>query len=193
MSDHKPMSAKEMDPKAGPKDKKPVAAAKVKKKAEGSAQLDHAKEKMVALEQELKQAKDQALRAVAQMHNAEKIAQREARQAKEMANRELLKALVPILDSLDYGLQSYESDKSNIKALEEGLTLTHNMMAQVLKEHHIEVIDPIGLPFDPQKHEALSTLSDPKAKPNTVLQVMQKGYSLSGRVIRAAKVIVNAS
>jgi molecular chaperone GrpE len=139
----------------------------------------------------LKKSQETLLRQVAEMQNLEKLAHREARMVKERANQELLKALIPILDSLDYGLQSYEKDQSNIAALKEGLTLTHNMMAQVLKEHDVVVLDPVGQPFNPQCHEALTSMKDPNAKPKTILQVMQKGYMLKGQLVRAAKVIVN--
>ena len=109
---------------------------------------------------------------------------------KDFANQELLKALLPILDSLDGGQQAYQQDKTNIKALEEGLMLTQKMMISTLQSHDVHLIDPVGEKFDPHHHEVLTTMADEKTPSGHVIQVVQKGYLLKDRVVRTARVIV---
>ena len=79
---------------------------------------------------------------------------------------------------------------SALEPLLEGVELTHKTLLDALKRFQVEQIDPLGAPFDPQFHEAVSMVDNPAAEPNSVLHVMQKGFTLSGRLLRAAIVMV---
>ncbi|MEX2364992.1 MAG: nucleotide exchange factor GrpE, partial [Pseudohongiellaceae bacterium] len=78
-----------------------------------------------------------------------------------------------------------------VKSLYEGLELTHKGFLETLARFNLEQIDPEGEPFDPQLHEAITMQPDDEVEPNTVLAVVQKGYTLNGRVIRPSRVVVS--
>ena len=76
------------------------------------------------------------------------------------------------------------------EAIAEGVALSLKLFVDTLSKSGVEQIDPLGEPFDPQRHEAMTMVPNPDAEPNSVMDVMQKGYILNGRLVRAAKVIV---
>jgi len=78
-----------------------------------------------------------------------------------------------------------------IKSIVEGIELTLKSFGDVLAKFNIEAVDPHGEPFDPQLHQAMSMVPNPEVDPNTVIAVMQKGYTLNGRLIRPAMVMVS--
>ena len=79
-----------------------------------------------------------------------------------------------------------------MEALAEGQTLTLKMLDKVLQDHHLEVVDPAGEPFDPEQHEAMTVLPSAEHEENTVMEVIQKGFRLHDRLIRPARVVVSA-
>jgi molecular chaperone GrpE len=80
---------------------------------------------------------------------------------------------------------------TEVRALYEGVELTLKGFLEILNKFNIQQVDPAGQPFDPQLHQAITTVVNPNVEPNTVLEVMQKGYTLHGRVIRPAMVVVS--
>ena len=90
---------------------------------------------------------------------------------------------------MEKGLLAFSEDH-DAASIAEGMHMTHDQLVKVLHKYHVEVIDPMGQPFDPNQHEALAMQPSDEHKPNTVMQVIQKGYRLKGRVVRAARVIV---
>lgn len=124
------------------------------------------------------------LRMQADMDNRRKRLEREMEQVRKFANEQLLRDLVPVLDSMDQALLSGEAGVS------EGMALTHKLLLDVLKRHGLEVIDPVGERFDPSWHEAMAMQPSSEQPADHVLQVLQKGYRLNGRLVRPARVIV---
>ncbi|WP_110669353.1 nucleotide exchange factor GrpE [Salinicola halophilus] len=142
------------------------------------------------LEQALADAKDQSVRAAAEAQNARRRAEQDADKAKKFALEKFVKELLPVVDSLEKGLESMqELDEIH----REGVSMTLKMQLDVLSKFGVEQLDPHGEPFDPQYHEAMTMVPNPELDPNTVMDVMQKGYLLNGRLIRPAMVVVSKS
>ncbi len=141
------------------------------------------------------QARDQVLRAQAEAENVRRRAARETENARKFALDKFAAELLPVLDSLDAALdscraQADQAQDETLDAIIQGLDLSQKLFLDVLGKNGVSMLDPLGEPFDPQLHEAMSMIPSPHAEPNAVLQVLQKGYVLNGRVVRAAKVIV---
>ncbi|MBE0404915.1 MULTISPECIES: nucleotide exchange factor GrpE [Halomonas] len=141
------------------------------------------------LEQNLAEAKDQALRAAAEAQNVRRRAEQEADKARKFALEKFVKELLPVVDSLEKALESMQDGAS--EAHREGVSMTLNMQLGVLNKFGVESIEPQGEPFDPQVHEAMAMVPNPELEPNTVMEVMQKGYLLNGRLVRPAMVVVS--
>ncbi|HCR96853.1 MULTISPECIES: nucleotide exchange factor GrpE [Halomonas] len=141
------------------------------------------------LEQNLAEAKDQALRAAAEAQNVRRRAEQEADKARKFALEKFVKELLPVVDSLEKALESMQDDAS--EAHREGVSMTLNMQLGVLNKFGVESVEPQGEPFDPQVHEAMAMVPNPELEPNTVMEVMQKGYLLNGRLVRPAMVVVS--
>jgi molecular chaperone GrpE len=140
------------------------------------------------LEQALAEAKDQSMRAAAEAQNARRRAEQDADKAKKFALEKFVKELLPVVDSLEKGLESMqEVDETH----REGVSMTLKMQLDVLSKFGVEQLEPQGEPFDPQFHEAMTMVPNPELEPNTVMDVMQKGYTLNGRLIRPAMVVVS--
>jgi molecular chaperone GrpE len=90
-------------------------------------------------------------------------------------------------------LEAAAGDNDIAKPIAEGVELTLKSLQEVLKKFHIEALDPQGEPFDPQLHQAMSMVENGDVEPNTVIAVMQKGYTLNGRLVRPAMVMVSKS
>jgi len=142
---------------------------------------------LTEMEQQVEKYKDEALRAKAEMQNIIRRAERDVQNAHKYGTEKLLNDLLPVVDSLERGLENGAKDDP----MREGLEMTLSLLEKALAKHGIEIIDPkAGDSFNADQHEAMSMQPDPKAKPNTILKVMQRGYKLNGRVLRAAMVIV---
>jgi molecular chaperone GrpE len=141
-----------------------------------------------ALRREVDENRDLYLRAVAEIDNIRKRSAREVEAARKFGAERLAQAILPVHDSLEAGLQATE--KAGQTALLEGQRATLRLLDEAFNASGIREIDPLGEPFDPNKHEALSLMPTADAAPDTVIQVVQKGYELNDRLLRAAKVIV---
>jgi molecular chaperone GrpE len=131
---------------------------------------------------------DLARRAQADFENYRKRAAREAAAAGERAKGGLVRELLPIVDNLERALGSAGEGERH---LAEGVELVHSELLAVLERNGVEQFDPRGEAFDPALHEALSTRSEDGAEPGVVLDVVEKGYRLSGNVLRPARVVVS--
>ena len=159
------------------------------KDSAGSPEADVLAAQVEELEQSLAEAKDQALRAAAEAQNVRRRAEQEAEKARKFALEKFVKELLPVVDSLEKALESMQDDAS--EAHREGVSMTLKMQLDVLSKFGVESIEPQGEPFDPQVHEAMAMVPNPELDPNTVLDVMQKGYLLNGRLVRPAMVVVS--
>lgn len=154
------------------------------------------KDKINLLEKQIETYQDQVARVQAELANSLRRLEQEVAKARKFGAERVVSELVPIIDSLVQGLATASSDDSAdspAKSMRLGMELTLDMLYKMLEKNGVLPIDPkVGDVFDPTQHEAMSMRSEPDATPNTVLQVLQKGYALHGRVIRAAMVIVSA-
>lgn len=141
------------------------------------------------LEQELERYRDQALRAQAEMENVRRRASRDVENAHKYALERFTADLLPVLDSLEKAVEVATATEG-AESIAEGVELSLKLFLTVAGKYGIERIDPLGEPFDPQLHEAMTLVPSATAEPNSVIDVMQRGYVLNGRLVRAAKVVV---
>ena len=139
--------------------------------------------------EELTKVKDQLLRTVAEMENVRRRAQRDVENAHKFAVEKLLSDLLPVVDSLEKAEEAAKTT-DNADSMAEGISLSLKLFVSTLERSGIAIVDPLGEPFDPQLHEAMAMVPNPDAEPNSVMDVMQRGYTLNGRLVRAAKVVV---
>ncbi len=138
---------------------------------------------------ELAKVKDQLLRTVAEMENVRRRAQRDVENAHKFAVEKLLSDLLPVVDSLEKAEDAAKTT-DNAESMAEGIGLSLKLFIGILEKSGVALVDPLGEPFDPQLHEAMAMVPNPDAEPNSVMDVMQRGYTLNGRLVRAAKVVV---
>jgi molecular chaperone GrpE len=150
-------------------------------------------DEVARLEEELTAARDEALRAQAEAQNTLRRAAQDVEKARKFALEPFCNELLPVVDNLERALEAASGEDEILKPIAEGVELTLKSFLEALKKFHIEPVDPIGEPFDPQLHQAMSTLENPDVEPNTVTAVMQKGYTLNGRLVRPAMVMVSKS
>lgn len=134
--------------------------------------------------------KDETLRERAELDNQRKRLARDVDMARKFANERLLSELLPVLDSLDAGLNAASGGEGDAGGLRAGLELTRQQLLKVAGDNGLTVVDPQGQAFDPDQHQAISQADAPGAAPGSVLQVFQKGYLLNGRLLRPALVVV---
>ena len=145
----------------------------------------------VALEQ-AQNAKDDLLRVQAEMQNLRRRTEQDIEKAHKYGQDKLCIELLAVMDNLERAQEAASnSEDEAIKAIREGVDLTVKGFADCFKKFNIETVDPLGEPFDPQFHQAMSMQENTESEPNTVIAVMQKGYTLHGRVIRPAMVMVS--
>ena len=132
---------------------------------------------------------DGLLRAKAEVENIKKRSSKEVENAYKYSIESILQEIIPIYDSLSLSCK-LSSDKTTKEQLEEGNKLLLSMFKQILEKNNIKEIDPEGEVFDPDHHQAISTIEDKKKKNDHIAEVVQKGYVLNGRVIKPALVIV---
>ena len=133
---------------------------------------------------------DRYVRAAAELDNVRKRAARDVENAHKFALERFGKELLAVRDTLEMGLAA--ADGASIESLIEGKEATLKLLTTVLQQFGIEEVDPAGEPFDPELHEAISMQPSDSAEPGSVLTVVQKGYTLNGRLLRPAMVIVAA-
>ncbi len=131
---------------------------------------------------------DKYLRAMAELENVRKRASRDVEKARRFALEPFAKELLDVRDSLEMGLAA--AADSGAGAVTEGVEATLKQLSGTMERFGIVEVNPEGEPFDPQQHEAMTMQPSPDAEPGTVLTVFQKGYSLNGRLLRPARVVV---
>lgn len=149
------------------------------------------------IELELQQAQeknedywDQIMRLKADIENNRKRSDRDIENAHKYALRNFIEALLPIVDSMEMGQVAAHAEKASLESIREGVDLIMNMFVQVLENQGLVKFDPKGETFDPDQHQAISMVEDKKAKSNTIISVVQKGFILNDRLVRPAMVVV---
>ena len=143
------------------------------------------------LQEDLLAARDAALRAQADAQNVKRRAEQDVEKARKFALERFAGELLPVVDNLERALEAASGDDEAIKPIAEGVELTLKSFIDVLGKNKVDVLDPQGEPFDPNLHQAITMVENKEVEPNTVTAVMQKGYSLNGRLIRPAMVMVS--
>ncbi|NWO06103.1 MAG: nucleotide exchange factor GrpE [Alteromonadaceae bacterium] len=146
-----------------------------------------------SLQAQLQDQKEQVLRIQAEMQNVRRRAEIDVEKAHKFALEKFVKELLPVADSLEKAVESTEgqTDSSElVVSIREGVEMTLDLFKKSLGKFNVEELNPVGEPFDPQQHEAMSMVPAPNAEPNSVVAVVQKGYLLNGRVVRPAMVMV---
>ena len=133
---------------------------------------------------------DRYLRAAAELENVRKRAERDVKNAHKFAVERFASELLAVCDSLEAALAA--EGELTVEALREGSEATLKLLGSVMERFGIEEVDPQGEPFDPMLHEAMTMQPSTDAEPGSVLTVFQKGYSLNGRLLRPARVVVAA-
>ena len=158
------------------------------------AALADAEAALEASRAEAETAKDQALRAVAEADNVRKRADRSIENAHKYALERFVNDLLPAVDSFERAVDAATELKADageaVSSMAEGMELSLKLLIEAMQRQGIEVVDPIGAPFDPKLHEAMSMIENPEAEPGSVIEVFQKGYTVNGRLARPARVIV---
>ena len=149
------------------------------------------------LQQQLEQAQrkaeenwNKAVRVQADMENLKRRTQKDLENAHKFALEKFARELLTVIDSLELGIQAANSDAPDVVKLREGSELTIKQFESVFAKFNIEVINPIGQPFDPEHHQAMSMQPSTEFDPNSVMNVFQKGYLLNSRLLRPATVVV---
>lgn len=144
------------------------------------------------LQQEVEQLRDQALRNQAEMQNLRRRAEQDVEKAHKFALEKFVRELLPVIDSLEKSVEACAAaEGESLSAIREGVEMTLSMFNSTFDKFSVEAINPEGAPFDPQQHEAMSMVDAPGAEPNSVVAVIQKGYTLNGRLVRPAMVMVS--
>ena len=158
-----------------------------------TASVEVQEDHLLLLEQarnEVAQLKDQMLREQAETQNYRKRVQRDVENARKFALDKFVADLLPVVDNLERALHSSGQEQA-IAAVMEGIDLTYKSFLDVLRKHQVETIHPQAEAFNPELHEAITAIPHPEMEPNRVMDVVQKGSTLSGRLVRPARVVVS--
>ena len=151
-------------------------------------EVEQLQQALVEADERAKNHWQQYLRAVAELDNVRKRAQRDIEAANRYGLEKFAAELLPVKDSLELAVQN--AARADARSLREGQEATLQLLSRALEKLGVTVIDPLGEPFDPARHEAMMTQESTTAEPNSVLKVVQLGYELNGRLLRPARVIV---
>ncbi|MDE9616061.1 nucleotide exchange factor GrpE [Citrobacter portucalensis] len=157
-------------------------------------QVDPRDEKIANLEAQLAEAetreRDSVLRIKAEMENLRRRTELDVEKAHKFALEKFVNELLPVLDSLDRALEVADKENDAMAAMVEGIELTRKSMLDVVAKFGVQVVADIDVPMDPNVHQAIAMVESDDVAAGNVLMVMQKGYTLNGRTIRAAMVSV---
>jgi molecular chaperone GrpE len=152
---------------------------------------DSSVEELEKIKIELDKQKDLTLRAEAELQNVLKRTAREVENAHKYGLERFIENLLPVVDSLEKAAELSTSDQSaSSENAIEGINLCCKLFLDVLEKEGIKAIYPLGEPFDPSEHQAMSMVENPDMEPNTIAAVVQKGWKLNERLVRAAMVMV---
>ncbi|MBJ7539238.1 nucleotide exchange factor GrpE [Marinomonas transparens] len=142
--------------------------------------------------EEVAHYKEAALRAQADAQNVRRRAEQDVEKAHKFGLEKFAKSVVSVADNLERALTSTPAtDEPDL--VREGVELTLKDLLETLSRFEVKVVDPHGEPFNPELHQAMTMVPNPELEPNTVMDVIQKGYTLHGRLLRPAMVVVSSA
>ncbi|MFQ3211933.1 MAG: molecular chaperone GrpE [Oceanospirillaceae bacterium] len=131
------------------------------------------------------------LRAQAEVQNIRRRSEQDVAKAHKFGQEKLMTEVVSLLDNLARAIEASKAEGASLKSLLEGVEMSQKMLLDGLKKFNVDQLDPHGEPFNPDLHEAMTAVPNPDLEPNTVMEVFQKGYTLNGRLVRPAMVVVS--
>lgn len=146
---------------------------------------------LAASQAEVAELKDQILRAHAEMQNIRRRADADVEKAHKYGSEKFAMEMLATVDNLERALAACTAQDDATKAIHDGVDMTLKALLASLEKFKIAVVNPVDQPFNPEFHQAITMVDSPEATPNTVLSVMQKGYTLYGRLLRPAMVVVS--
>ena len=153
-------------------------------------------EQLAAALAEIAQYKEAALRSQAEAQNVRRRAELDVQKAHKFGLEKFAKEIITVADNLERALTTAESaatEAATEDAMREGVELTLKGLQEALARFEVKPVDPHGEPFNPELHQAVTMVPNPEVEPNTVMEVFQKGYTLHGRLLRPAMVIVSSA
>ncbi|CAN5534628.1 nucleotide exchange factor GrpE [soil metagenome] len=155
-------------------------------------QEDQESDPVLKLEEEKNLMKDTLLRKVAEFENYKKRTDNEMSSFFKYASEKIIKELIPVYDDMSRSIDSInKGETKDFETLKKGIELIHSKFKKILEDEGLKEIDVVGKPFDVQNSDALMQVPSKDAEPNTVLEVVEKGYKLKDKVIKHAKVLVS--
>lgn len=179
-----------------PKNKAYDPDEEIEEKTNKHHEQDAAKEeaflqKIAAAEQKTAEHWERIVRMQAEADNAARRTERDISNAHKYAIEKFVGELLPIVDSLELCVINETSDHKAVSSVVEGVNMTLKMFYTAMEKFGIQQINPVGEPYDPEYQQAISVAVDPDLEPNTVVKVLQKGYTLNSRLVRPALVVVS--
>ncbi|SRR5690554_3129353 len=153
--------------------------------------VESAQERIAELEDQLASAQENVLRAAAEVQNIRRRADQDVEKAHKFALEKFATDLLAVLDSLERGIEVSDAADEAIRPMREGMELTYKLFLDTMKRFKVERLDPQGEPFNPEEHQAMAMEESTHVEPNSVLKVFQCGYSMNGRLLRPAMVVVS--
>ena len=163
---------------------------KAKEELENNSRIEDLESQLEEAQQSPKDNWDKLLRSQAEMENLKRRTSKDLENAHKFALDGFVKALLEVSDSLAMGIKSAKDEKATLENTTEGLELTNKVFNSTLEKFGVEAINPIDEKFNPDLHEAVTMVPMPDKESNTVLEVIQIGFSLNGRLVRPALVVV---
>ncbi len=157
---------------------------------EQKAPEDDLETQLEAAQQSAKDNWDKVLRAQAEMENLKRRNAKDLENAHKFALDGFVKALLEVKDSLTMGLKTAQDDNASVDSITEGLEMTDKVFLSTLEKFGVELLNPTGEAFNPEFHEAVTIIPMPDKESNSVLEVVQHGFILNGRLVRPAMVVV---
>jgi molecular chaperone GrpE len=144
-----------------------------------------------AAKQTIKDQQDSVLRAAADVENMRRRAAQDVEKAHKFALEKFANELLPVIDNLERAIEFSDKENEALKPVIEGISMTHKSFVDAVAKFGVEIVNPQGQPFNPELHQAMAMQPSNDVSPNTVLAVMQKGFTLNGRLLRPAMVMVS--
>lgn len=136
---------------------------------------------------------DQLVRAKAEMDNVRRRTERDLANAHKFALEKFAQELLPVIDSMEMGVATAQDESADVGKIREGMEMTLKMFETAVEKFGIKGVHPHGEAFNPEHHQAMTMMDSPEHEPNTIIDVMQKGYLLNERLVRPAMVVVSSA
>lgn len=166
-------------------------SAEAETEAPAADAADDAQNELAAAQQQIADLKEQMLRTQAEMQNVRRRAEADVEKAHKFGTEKFAVEMLAVVDNLERALAACTADDDATRAIREGVEMTLNGMVSSLAKFKVDVVDPLNEAFNPELHQAITMIDSADVAPNSVIAVMQKGYTLHGRLLRPAMVVVS--